>query len=84
MAMKLRSTPASRRTKKRNGNQRDPAFREPDVLSDAELERLKSDPALRRMIQESLRDEREVHLFTWSAAKEALLTGKSAEMAAER
>jgi hypothetical protein len=60
---------------KHNGDHHDPPTPDLDVLSEEELQRLKSDPGLRRMIEDSIRDERAGRVFAWSEVKEAMQRG---------
>jgi hypothetical protein len=51
------------RMKEHNGDHHDPPTPDLDVLSEEELQRLKSDPGLRGMIEDSIRDERAGRVF---------------------
>jgi hypothetical protein len=66
--------------KQHNGDHHDPPVHDLEVLSEEELQRLKSDPGLRRMIEDSIRDEQAGRVFSWSAVKEAMQRGNLREM----
>jgi hypothetical protein len=66
--------------KEHGGDHSDAPVHDLDVLTEEELQRLKSDPGLRRMIEGSIRDEQAGRVFAWPEVKEAMQRGDLREM----
>jgi hypothetical protein len=67
--------------KEHNGDHHDPPTPDLDVLSEEELQRLKSDPGLRGMIEDSIRDERAGRVFCLLRSERGNAAGQFAKEA---